>query len=105
MAQASIKNAIFLKVLLDVYCHYYGEAINIDKSYMIFSPSISTDIKSQIRCIIPMWVMHSILRYLGVPLFGVKLKAIDFNYLLDKVATKLDNWKYWIFSYVGIEPF
>lgn len=93
VARATIKDATCLRLILDAYHYYFGQAVNVTRSHLAFSPSVPVTIKNQIRRIYSMPVKQGVWSYLGVPLTGNKLVPADFNYLIDRILKKVDAWK------------
>ena len=48
VTRATIRDAPCLKLILDAYCYYSGQAVNLEKSFLLFSPAASNSVKEAI---------------------------------------------------------
>lgn len=100
---ATNKNCDLIKDNLKSYEKASGQQINYDKSAITFSkhtPKVHiTYIQNQLH--LPICQGHDL--YLGLPTFSTQSKRIQFRYLRDRVAKKIDGWKNKYFSEGGRE--
>ncbi|XP_074315696.1 uncharacterized protein LOC141651903 [Silene latifolia] len=69
-----------------------GQMINLDKSFIKFSPNAPADFKSHMSSILKMKTSDSFGNYLGVPVDLPSKKSLVFQPLLDKMATRIIAW-------------
>ncbi|XP_074306507.1 uncharacterized protein LOC141641757 [Silene latifolia] len=69
-----------------------GQMINLQKSFIKFSPNSPADFKSHMTSILRMKVADSFGTYLGVPVDLPKCKKNAFHDLLDKITTRISSW-------------
>ena len=78
-----------LKVVLDQYCGWSGQSINVSKSSIHFSKNTASSVIQSIGVIFPYKrALHSS-KYLSLPLFFGKSKTIAFKDILEKVSCKI----------------
>lgn len=85
MPRATIREAIYLKVMMDGYRTMSGQAINSSKSYATFSPSTSRNVRKMYIFYATSDRKGKIRKYLGMPLSGDKLYINNFNYFFETV--------------------
>ncbi|XP_074314339.1 uncharacterized protein LOC141649551 [Silene latifolia] len=69
-----------------------GQMINLQKSFIKFSPNSPADFKSHMTSILRMKAADSFGTYLGVPVDLPKCKKNAFHDLLDKITTRISSW-------------
>ncbi|XP_074282600.1 uncharacterized protein LOC141607138 [Silene latifolia] len=69
-----------------------GQMINLQKSFIKFSPNSPADFKSHMTSILRMKDADSFGTYLGVPVDLPKCKKNAFHDLLDKITTRISSW-------------
>ncbi|XP_074305857.1 uncharacterized protein LOC141641079 [Silene latifolia] len=69
-----------------------GQMINLQKSFVKFSPNSPADFKSHMTSILRMRAADSFGTYLGVPVDLPKCKKNAFHDLLDKITTRISSW-------------
>lgn len=77
-----------------------GQEVNEDKTNIIFSNNVSTELRHKNTQISHFKVAYSLGRYLGIPLTGKALKRHDYQYILDNMSVKLASWKAKYLSFV-----
>jgi hypothetical protein len=75
------------------YQRISGQQINLSKSEMTFSPLLQQSIKQAFHNIMQIQIMDSIAKYLGMPTTIGRSKMQNFNFIMDKVWSKLKGWK------------
>ncbi|XP_028778230.1 uncharacterized protein LOC114734750 [Neltuma alba] len=70
-----------------------GELVNKSKSSLTFSPKVDRTIKERIRNIAQMKVTAEMGKYLGFPLSTTRKPKESFQYVIDRVQSKLSAWK------------
>lgn len=86
---------------IDLFCNISGEAINFDKSSVIFSPNTPADVKNELKQILGTPCSEKLGRYLAcdVKIDGRSVKS--FQPLVDKVQKKILSWKHLCLSQAG----
>ncbi|GAA0153438.1 hypothetical protein LIER_11678 [Lithospermum erythrorhizon] len=78
----------------DTFCSLWsGQSVNVQKSTIVFSPSVDAQTRGMVIEIlgIPKVPTHG--KYLGLPTsIGASKKEV-FKSVLDRIRTKVDNWK------------
>ncbi|XP_074278370.1 uncharacterized protein LOC141601961 [Silene latifolia] len=69
-----------------------GQMINLDKSFIKFSPNSPDDFKTHMTAILRMKESSSFGTYLGVPVDLPKRKTTAFHEIIDKVNTRISSW-------------
>ncbi|XP_054782099.1 uncharacterized protein LOC129289366 [Prosopis cineraria] len=70
-----------------------GEKVSINKSSIFFSPNVKADLKARIKAITGMKMSSEIGRYLGFPMSNTRKTIEKFQYIVDRVKSKLAMWK------------
>ncbi|XP_043717635.1 uncharacterized protein LOC122665544 [Telopea speciosissima] len=92
-----------LKDCLDLYCNATGQAINLKKSSLTFSPNTHDRIKRWFSRILKVKNGDGPAKYLGLPThFGVAKKDV-FNDIKERTLSKLQGWKGKLLSHAGKE--
>lgn len=79
--------------LLSTYCVASGQLINFDKSSVQFSSNVSPSLCSSICTLSGLQVSLPNAKYLGLPSFWGRSKAEAYDFLIEKVVSKLQGWK------------
>ncbi|PKU84127.1 Putative ribonuclease H protein [Dendrobium catenatum] len=90
-AKATLENAPHLNCILDDFFSLSGLRVNNSKSKIVFSKNSSQE--QAISNIMNIPISSSPIKYLGIPIFYKKLKIVDFQPLMHKIAVSLDGWK------------
>ena len=98
IAWVTLWNVIYLFAILNAYCMYSRQTINNKKSHILFSPCIECTIRQSIEVHHEKWIGWF---YLGAPLSGTSLQPSDFQFLLNKITSKVMAWKWRILSLAG----
>jgi hypothetical protein len=99
--KASKDEAIQLKAIFDEYQRISGQMINMTKSEMTFSPLIHNNIKNDFQNVLHFTITNNIAKYLGMPTQIGQSKQAGFNFILDKLKSKLKGWKERFLSSAG----
>ncbi|KAJ9552900.1 hypothetical protein OSB04_016945 [Centaurea solstitialis] len=89
-----------LKKALSLFASCSGLAPNLQKSDVFFG-NVPLDVHTTILQCLPFRSGTFPIRYLGVPLSPVALKAADYGSLMVKVKNRLQNWKSKFLSFSG----
>ncbi|KAJ9541740.1 hypothetical protein OSB04_028246 [Centaurea solstitialis] len=89
-----------VKKALSLFASRSGLTPNLQKSDIFFG-NVPDDVRSAILHCLPFRSGTFPIRYLGVPLSPVALKAADYGVLITKVKQRLQNWKSKFLSFGG----
>ncbi|GJZ55587.1 RNA-directed DNA polymerase, eukaryota, reverse transcriptase zinc-binding domain protein [Tanacetum coccineum] len=89
-----------LKEAIDEFGKVAGLIPNYNKSIIIFG-SLNDEEKQEILEVIPFKVKKLPIRYLGVPLTSRRIKHKECKSLIDKVESRVQNWKNKSLSYAS----
>ncbi|GJT08316.1 RNA-directed DNA polymerase, eukaryota, reverse transcriptase zinc-binding domain protein, partial [Tanacetum coccineum] len=89
-----------IKRSLDEFSTCYGLIPNNSKSTMFFG-SVCEEDKEAISSVLPFAVGKLPVKYLGVLLIAKRLSVKDCGSLIDKIKSKVKNWKNRCLSYAG----
>jgi hypothetical protein len=78
---------------LNEYQRIFGQQINLDKSETTFSPHLHQQIQQDFHTIMPFQVTNRIDKYLGMPTTMRGARSQNFNFIMDKIWSKLKGWK------------
>ncbi|GJV73508.1 RNA-directed DNA polymerase, eukaryota, reverse transcriptase zinc-binding domain protein [Tanacetum coccineum] len=95
-----IKSVSTIKESLEEFSNYSGLKANMNKSTIFFRGLTITE-QSIILDIIPFAIGSLPVRYLGVPLITKKICATDCKPLIDKVKSRVMDWRNKALSYSG----
>ncbi|KAF7843976.1 dof zinc finger protein DOF2.5-like [Senna tora] len=84
---ASVKNAI------DMYAKLAGQQLNLDKSFLVFSPNTSRAVKDRIARHLGVAVSTKIDRYLGSFVDNKLSDPQNYIVLVERIGNKLSGWK------------
>jgi len=82
-----------IKAVLQENQRISWQKINMDRSYMVFSPNMCPNIKTETSNNFPIKVSNNISKYLGLPAVVGRSKSQVFNFIMDRVWEKLKGWK------------
>ncbi|GJY92618.1 RNA-directed DNA polymerase, eukaryota, reverse transcriptase zinc-binding domain protein [Tanacetum coccineum] len=94
---------VYVNVIKDALLEFSncsGLKPNMEKSVVFFG-SVKEITKQKIIEILPFKVGKLPVRYLGIPLLAKKLSIKDCNQLVEKVKSKIQDWKNRFLSYAG----
>jgi len=75
------------------FCNASGLKVNIDKSRVICSRNMLRRIKHDISQLSPIKFASSPGKYLGFALIQGRVKRPDFNFIIDRIQSRLVDWK------------
>lgn len=87
--------------VLNQYEALSGQAVNFQKSAIFFSSNVRRDKQSQIKEILQVHNDIGTSKYLGLPSLVGKSKKTVFNYLKDRIWSKIQNWNTKLLSRAG----
>ena len=83
-----------LKGIIDRFCMISGQMVNLQKSFVKFSPNVSTETQLELKTLLSMESKESIGTYLGVSVDINGPKVQHFTPLLDSIASKITGWQH-----------
>ncbi|KAL5574782.1 hypothetical protein UlMin_016481 [Ulmus minor] len=92
-----------LRQCLVLYEKASEQSINFDKSALSFSPNTGEMDREDICAMFGVTQVEGHDMYLGVPIFSMRNKRLQFGYIRDRVFKKLQGWKEKNFSQGGKE--
>ncbi|XP_031127606.1 uncharacterized protein LOC116029699 [Ipomoea triloba] len=86
-----------VKNILDMYCGASGQAINFDKSSIMFSSSTATPTKEFVADILGVRVANDLGKYLGLPSFMGRNKSVTLRFIEQKITERMERAmnRYW----------
>ena len=100
-AKANCREVTTLDQCLECYCQWSGQLVNQDKSGLIFSKQVLCDRKRAIKHSLLMKLVPQNAIYLGAPLFTSRNRFKDFQFLQDRMESKLKGWRCKTLSWAG----
>lgn len=90
VGQANSTEANNIFHIIDSFCKASGQAVNWNKSSILFSSHTASDIKQNILRIFPVYLMDSTTKYLGHPLImNTRARSPAYNFIIAKFKSKL----------------
>ncbi|KAI0530847.1 hypothetical protein KFK09_000395 [Dendrobium nobile] len=90
-SHVSITLAKELKKIVEEFCKWTGQRVNINKSQILFGKMVSYPLKKKITRIISFKEVKE-MKYLGVKISLRRSKVADFQELLSMVMDKFNSW-------------
>jgi hypothetical protein len=99
--KAKKEEAAHLKDVFEEYQRISGQLINMSKSEMTFSPRLHQHIKDDFQGNLPLPITNNISKYLGLPTQIGHSKQAVFNFIMERVRSKMKGWKEKHLSFSG----
>ncbi|XP_021857652.1 uncharacterized protein [Spinacia oleracea] len=90
-----------IRETIDLFCSISGEAINFEKSSVIFSPNTPGPLKNVLKGILGTPSADSLGKYLGCNVEVDGRSSQAYQPLIEKVQRKITSWKYMHLSHAG----
>ncbi|XP_020696805.1 uncharacterized protein LOC110109919 [Dendrobium catenatum] len=90
-SHASITLAKALKIIVEDFCKWTGQRVNVSKSQMLFDKVVSYSMKKKIARVLGFKVVKE-MKYLGVKISLSRLNMADFQELMSNVMDRLNSW-------------
>ena len=87
--------------ILEMYERYSGQAINLQKSGIMFSSNVRTDKKQVLSAILGVTNGINTGRYLGLPSLIGRSKRATFSYIKDTIWKRIQGWRNKLLSKAG----
>lgn len=100
-AEANVENAQLMRRCVDSFCEISGQRVSYEKSCVYVSSNIGRMVANQLADMCGSPLTSDLGKYLGVPLIHKRITRNTYNYLLDKVSTRLASWKARTLSLAG----
>lgn len=100
LCYGDLKSAKVIKRVLEEFSAISGLKPNLGKSTVFFG-NVGERHMNDILSILPFKVGKLLVSYLGVPLVTKQIGFNDCKILIDKVKSKVNNWKNKMLSYAG----
>ena len=98
---ASIECCTTMVEVLEEFCDNSGQKINLSKSKAYFSPNVDPVTRDSLCGILGVSSTPDLGRYLGFPLRSNGRNTRDFNFVVERVQSKLSSWKAKLLSPAG----
>lgn len=93
LGEASVRQAVAVKHILDSFCKELREKVNLSKSRIWYSRSTAGSTIQTITANVGIPSTLDLGKYLGVPLLHSRTHSRQFQYLVDKAAWWMGGWK------------
>ena len=100
-AKANESGAKTIKEVLTKFCDESGQLVSIDKSRVYFLPNIHEGIKDTICTSLGIQATNCLGKYLGMPLKHKGAARSQYNYIAERMLSKLAGWKTGFLSFAG----
>ena len=87
--------------ILELYESYSGQAINLQKSGIMFSSNVRTDKQRVLSAILGVTNGINTARYLGLPSLIGRSKGATFSYIKDIIWKRIKGWRNKLLSQAG----
>ncbi|PON39936.1 hypothetical protein TorRG33x02_341560 [Trema orientale] len=91
--RANQEEATAIDKCLKIYEEWSGQCISKGKSGVVFSPNTGPISRKSILEVLRMGTLSREKKYLGIPLFSSRIRCADFQFLKEKVLSRLEGWK------------
>ena len=100
-AKDDLKNSQSIKDVLDSFCDIFGLKVNLTKSKIYISPNVSQQTHNSFCQVTSFSSTPNLGKYLGFPLKQPSSTGHDFDFIIDRVKSKLAGWKANLLSMAG----
>lgn len=92
-SDVSLEQSVVIRECLNDFCSRSGLKVNVSKTRVTFSKNVNHNRRTKISNSLGFQLAADLGKYLGVPLHHKKDTTQSFQYLVDKVSTRLSSWK------------
>ena len=100
-AKANFGNCEAIANVLETFCAMSGQKVTAAKSRIFFSPNVSDETKQSVCTRLGCLSTNALGRYLGFPILQKRCSSSDFQFITEKVQSKLAGWKTRLLSPAG----
>ena len=100
-AKADMKNCISMLDALEGFCGISGQKISKEKSRVYFSPNMDGNKRDEICEVLGIQSKPKLGKYLGFSLKQPGSSSKDFDFVVERVQSKLADWKGHLLSFAG----
>jgi ribonuclease HI len=100
-AKADRKNCQSVKEVLESFCDLSGQKVNLNKSKVFFSPNVSPILRSEFCAVLGFESTPNLGKYLGFPIKHIGSSSQDYDFVVERVQSKLTGWKANLLSMQG----
>ena len=100
-AKADMEQAGVVKAILDDFCEVSGQRVNASKSRIFFSKNVNHIRSKEICDFLEFTPTSNLGKYLGMPIIHDKVSSSTYNFVLEKMETRLSNWKVNMLSFAA----
>lgn len=90
-----------VKSILDLFCFFSGQKVNLQKSSVYFSSNVHASTADSLSRSLGVPTTHALGKYLGFPVIHHRVSKQSYEFLVDKVRKKLSGWKARTLSFAG----
>lgn len=101
IAEANLDQINLIKGVLDEFCLFSGQKVNLGKSKVFFSNNISLESSDFFSRELGIDRTADLGTYLGSPMLHQRISKHCFSYIIDKMKKKLNGWKAKTLSFAG----
>ncbi|XP_056697937.1 uncharacterized protein [Spinacia oleracea] len=76
------------------FCAISGQDLNLQKSHFKVSPNTPLEMRQRFKHILQMELVSALSTHLGVPIDLTGPKHSNFQFIVDKIAIKINSWSY-----------
>lgn len=80
-------------IALQTFCSSSGQKISMEKTRVYFSKNVARQTRILISDELGFHMTNDLGKYLDIPLFHSRVGLNTLNFMIDKVAQRLSNWK------------
>lgn len=77
---------------LDNFCHSSGQKVSKEKTWVFSSKNVARHVRNVLCTNISVLETEDLGKYLGVPLLHARVTKKAYQYIIDKIRTKLSGW-------------
>lgn len=93
LAHANLPNTHNIINIFNQLSEKSGQGINFLKSKTFFSANVDTNSRQTLTHFLTIPQITNFGKYLGLPITTLQLKSNDYQYILDRITTKLVGWR------------
>ena len=98
--KANKAGAKSIKKVLSIFCKESGQLVSAEKSHIYFSPNVPPNIREDICDVLDIAETLNLGKYLGFPLNHKGVGRNKYNFVVERVISKLSGWKSKFLSFV-----